>query len=71
MSPSRHQSGEAGEYRCEAHKMLVEKDEETLLALVRGIRREERARRYLGEINRLGVEGEVKDGVVAKLGELQ
>lgn len=66
--PSRHQSaGESEEYRNEAHKMLTTKNMRTVLALVEGIRREERARQYLGEANRIGVHEKVHSAVIEKV----
>lgn len=70
--PSTHQAGEdsRGEFRNEAHRMLVSKDMRTVLALVRGIRREERARLWLGECNQLGVHEKVHTAVVERVREL-
>jgi len=70
--PSRHSSGSSGgeEYRNEAHRMLMTKDMRTVLALVRGIRREERARTWLGEANRIGVHEKVQTAVVERVREL-
>lgn len=68
--PSKHQSGSSGEYRNEAHKMLSEKNMRTVLALVRGIRREERARTWLGECSRIGVHDRVHEAVVERVREL-
>lgn len=55
MAPSKHQAGE---------------DSRGEFRIVRGIRREERARRVLGTINREGVGGRRKEAVVEKVGEL-
>lgn len=69
--PSRHQTNAGGEleYDSEPERMLLTKNQGTVLALVRGIRREERARQYLGACNRYGVEGRVKAAVVEKVRE--
>jgi hypothetical protein len=68
--PSRHQAGDSGEYRNEAHKMLTTKNMRTVLALVDGIMTEERARLYLGEANRIGVHEKVHEEIVGRVREL-
>lgn len=46
--PSTHQSGKGtGDYDSDAKKMLATKNDATIKALVRGIRRVERARDYI------------------------
>jgi len=46
--PSTHQTGKSsGDYPNEAYKMLATKNDPTIKALVRGIRKPDRARRYI------------------------
>lgn len=69
--PSTHQkAGSAGEYDSEPAKYIRTKNMRTVLALVRGIRREDRARRWLGEANRIGVHDKVHSAIVEKVREL-
>lgn len=70
MSPSTHQAGNAGEYDTKAAKYIRTKNMRTVLALVRGIRRENRARKWLGEANRIGVHDKVHSAIVEKVREL-
>lgn len=69
--PSKHQqASDSGEYRNEEHKMLTTKNMRTVMALVDGIQREERARTWLGECNRIGVHDRVQERVVERVREL-
>jgi len=63
-------AGDSGEYESTPAKYLREKNMRTVLALVDGIRREERAREWLGEANRIGVHEKVHSEIVAKVREL-
>jgi len=45
--PSTHQSGASRDYADEPTKMLATKNDATIKALVRGIRKPERARAYI------------------------
>jgi hypothetical protein len=69
--PSKHQSaGELVAYESAAEKYLREKNMRTVVALVDGIRREERAREWLGACNKVGVNDHVHERVVGKVREL-
>jgi hypothetical protein len=68
--PSRHQAGDCGDYDTPAEKYLREKNMRTVLALVDGIRREERAREWLGAANAVGVHEKVHEEIVGKVREL-
>jgi uncharacterized protein YuzB (UPF0349 family) len=71
MTPSVHQQGESdtGGLSWE-EKLVLEKDESTAVACIRGIQCEGCAREVLGVVNREGVEGAVKARVVERVQEL-
>lgn len=52
----RIQHGEQTDYRNQAHKHLVEKDNSTVLAMVKGIDDTETILQYWNEANRLDVD---------------
>lgn len=69
--PSEHQtSGEAVDYDSTPEKYIRTKNMRTVLALIRGIRREERAREWLGAANAVGVNDRVHEAIVEKVREL-
>lgn len=71
MSPSVNQSsGESIEYDSDPEKYLRTKDMRTVMALVDGIMREERAREWLGACNKVGVHDKVHEAVVEKVREV-
>jgi len=68
--PSKHQTGKGSkEYDSEAKKMLATKNDLTIAALIRGIRKPERAQDYIdAEVELSEEEGrEVRKGVIGAL----
>ena len=70
MTPSVHQSGESGGVVSWEEKIATRMDERTAVAGIKGIRREDRARRVLGLVNEHGVRDGRRECVVEKVREL-